>query len=160
MILKYKQFIKEGFNNTDPPYYFLRWTSSPEDDKIRNFSGHLQCWVDSEEECYNAREREGDRHYDSEPKMDPVSGMWNYDPEWGISGYYFNDEKSFNDAMENIKDISWFHKEDNNQDLCLLQAKEIQSNSGYDGEDLFRDIDFISYIDENTTYDQIKNLLK
>ena len=60
MILKYKQFIKEGLNNTNPPYYFLRWTSSPEDDKIRNFSGHLQCWVDSEEECYKAREREED----------------------------------------------------------------------------------------------------
>lgn len=153
---------KEVKTSNKKPYLFLRWSSSPEDDIKRNFSGHMQAWVDTEEEAWkrrNEEEKDG-RNFLYEPKYDSITGMWNYDPEWGISGYNFKDEKSFNKAMTEIEEIAWHHKDNNNQELCLFTASEINYNSGYDGEDLFRDIEFISYIDEDITYDDIKKMLK
>lgn len=143
-------------------YYFLRWTHSPEDDEKRNFSGHMQSWVNTEEEAWESRNDEienENREFSHEPKKDPVSGMWNYDPEWGVSGYLFKDEESFNNAMENIKDISWYHRDDNKQELALFSASEIGGEHGYDGEELFRNINFIDYVDENTTYEQIRYII-
>lgn len=144
------------------PFSFLRWSSSPEDDVKRNFSGHMQAWVDTEEEAWKRREEEerDGKTFLYEPKYDSITGMWNYDPEWGISGYVFKDEESFNNAMESIEEIAWHHKDNNSQDLCLFTASEVSYDSGYDGEDLFRDIEFISYVDEDMTYDDIKKLLE
>lgn len=142
-----------------PPYYFLRWTNSPQDDVKRNFSGHMQCWVNTEEECWSARKREGNRQYEFDPKKDPVSGMWNYDPEWGISGYLFFDEKTFNESINKINDISWYHNDDLNQDLALFKSYELGDINGYDGEELFRNIEFISYIDSDISYNDICEII-
>ncbi len=158
---RYEDFIINEFNNPfnlNGNYYFLRWTSSPENDVLRNFSGHLQCWVDTEEDAWEARNDEienEDREFLHEPREDPVSGLWNYDPEWGISGYCFKDELSFNEAMSNIKEIAWHHKDINRQKLCLFIAKEMGDEEGYDGEDLLRNLTFIDYVNDTDSYKQV-----
>lgn len=83
--------------------------------------------------------------------------MWNSDPEWGVSGYLFSDKDSLKEALSKIKDISWYHQENMNQDLGIFSAKEIGPYEGYDGEELFRDISFIGYIDVD---DSPENILK
>ena len=146
-------------------FYFLRWTSDPQGDIKRNFSGHMQAWFNSKEEAYKDYEEEKlkGRYLPFEPKYDPVEDMWNSDPEWGVSGYLFSDEKTLNEALEKIKDIEWHHKETMNQDLGVFSANEIGPYEGYDGEELFRDISFIGYIDiDDSPQDILKkiNLLK
>lgn len=140
-------------------YYFLRWTSDPKGDVKRNFSGHMQAWYKTREEAYNDYEKEkaNGRHLPYEPKYDPVEDMWNSDPEWGISGYLFYDENSFNDAMEKIKEIAWHHQDNNQQDLALFSANELGDDEGFDGEELFRDISFIKYVDVDDTYKDVFN---
>jgi hypothetical protein len=137
-------------------YYFLRFTNSPSGDIERNFSGHMQAWVKTKEEAYDKqnKEKEEGRYFESEPKYDKQSDLWNYDPEFGISGYLFEDEKSFTDAMNKIQEIAEHHM---NQDqyLCVFSAKEIGDHEGYDGEELFRDISFVKEIDLDTTYHEI-----
>lgn len=158
-----KENIKVKNKNTNNNnYYFLRWTSSQKDDIKRNFSGHMRTWVDTEKEAWEKRNleiKQDGRHFEFEPKYDPTSGMWNYDPEWGISGYYFKDKDSFDEAMEKIKDIEWYHKDINQQDLALFSAKEMGESIGYDGEELFRGLTFIKFIDTNTPYNEIRELL-
>ena len=39
-------------------YYFLRWTSDPNGDIKRNFSGHMQAWYKTREEAYKDYEKE------------------------------------------------------------------------------------------------------
>lgn len=140
--------------------YFLRWTDDPNDDVERNFSGHLQTWVSTEEEAWKSRneEEKDGREFLHKPKQDPVTTEWNYDPEWGISGYYFNNKESFEKAMSEIREISYFHKEGRGQDLYLFSANEIGNESGYDGEDLFRDIKPIMSLDMNDKFEEIFKL--
>jgi len=137
--------------------YFLRWSDDPSNDIERNFSGHLQTWVDTKEEAKERRkeEMEEGRTFNHHPKQDPFTGQWNYDPEWGISGYLFDDKKSFIEAIEEIKDIAYFHEDGRGQSLYLFSANEIGDEYGYDGENLFRDIKLLKCIDKNDNFKDI-----
>lgn len=141
-------------------YYFLRWTDSPSNDVDRNFSGHMGSWVETEEAAFYMRDvKYKNRHFPHKPKYDKNNDLWNYDPEWGVSGYLFKDENSYIDAMKNISEISWYHKEAKGQDLALFGAESISKELGHDGEQLFRGLKFIKYIDEETPYEEIKKII-
>lgn len=142
--------------------YFLRWTHDAEQDVRRNFSGHMQAWFDTKEEAWEDYQEnlEQGRHLESEPKQDPVNGMWNSDPEWGLSGYGFNDTKSFQDALKQIKEIAWHHEDNNGQELVVFYSDNFQIGSGFDGEDLFRNAKIICSIDKNTKYKEFLLALK
>jgi len=153
-----KKLLREGLNQ---PMLFLRWTNSPDDDIRRNFSGHMQAWYDSEEEAmedYNERKANGE-YVESLPKEDSISGMWNADPEWGLSGYGFNDKKSYIKALKNINDIAWHHKDANQQDLVLFQSSNYQLGVGFDGEDTFKDVTNFWYLDTPMNYSSILKLI-
>ncbi len=143
-------------------YYFLRWTNNPNDDIKRNFSGHMQAWFNTKQEAFDDYEKEKAKGRDLpfEPKQDPVSGMWNSDPEWGISGYLFNSENMYNQAMEQIMEIAWHHQENNGQDLALFSAEQIGDSQGYDGEELFRNLTFLGYIEPGAKYQEALNRIK
>jgi hypothetical protein len=147
-----RKIIRE-FVDEPPVMYFLRWTDSPESDIKRNFSGHMQAWFDSEEEAWDDYIERGEQG--NKPKEDEETGMWNSDPEWGLSGYGFKDEESFNRAMKKIKDIAWYHKEDRNQDLVVFESSNYRLGMGFDGEDLFRDVTKFWYIDMDMDYKEI-----
>jgi len=144
------------------PMLFLRWTDSPDDDVKRNFSGHMQAWFDSQEKAMaDYEERKADGVYiESHPKKDPISGMWNSDPEWGLSGYGFNDEESFKKALESINDIAWHHKENNSQNLALFQSSNYHLGNGFDGEDTFRDVTKFWNINDDIDYNSIQQILR
>lgn len=139
---------------------FLRWTTDPLEDIKRNFSGHLQAWFDTEEEALEDIEAQYGENSDIKPKYDPINQMWNSDPEWGLSGYGLKDEQGFNLAMESIREISWFHKEDRQQDLAVFKSKNFQNGTGFDGEDLFKDAIFIGFLEDTSTYDDFLKLIK
>lgn len=140
---------------------FLRWTSDPAGDIKRGWSGHLQAWYGSEEEAikdYQKRTAQGN-YLPNEPKQDPATGEWNSEPESGLSGFGFEDEESFEHAMNEAKEISWFHQESRGQDLCLFVGTRLVEQ-GFDGEDLFVDAKFIAAIDVDNTYEEIQQALK
>ena len=103
---------------------------------------------------------DGYQDEDNPPKEDPVTGMWNSDPEWGLSGYGFKDEKTFIDAMKEIKDIAWHHKDANRQDLYVFKSANYFEGNGFDGEDTFRDVIDFWEIDESIKFKQIIELVK
>lgn len=153
-----KQLLREGLSQ---PMLFLRWTNNPYDDIKRNFSGHMQAWYNTYEEAmddYNEREAKGE-YVESLPKEDPISGMWNADPEWGLSGYGFSNEKSYTEALKNINDIAWHHKEANRQELVLFQSSNYQLGQGFDGEDTFRDVINFWIIKDIVDYNSIIKLI-
>ena len=159
MKLLIKKLLRENLDKKI--MFFLRWTNSPDDDMKRNFSGHMQAWFDSEEEAYfDYEERKNDGyHIESLPKKDPVNGMWNSDPEWGLSGYGFNNEKSYLIAMKEITEIAWHHKEANGQDLVVFASSNYSLGEGFDGEDTFKDVINFWYINDGMNYNQVISII-
>lgn len=141
--------------------YFLRWTDDPNSDIKRNFSGHLQAWHENEEDAmrdYNERISNG-HHVPYPPRKDVTTGMWNSEPEWGLSGYHFKDEKSFHQAMSEINDIAWYHKESRQQDLVVFKSSNYILGDGFDGEDVFRDAEKFWYIESDMDYHQVMKII-
>lgn len=156
----FENFILEHNNRKE--YYFLRWTSDPDQDIRRNFSGNMQAWFDTEEEALtDYKERiDNDVYIPYPPRKDITTNMWNSEPEWGLSGYGFYDEKTFIKAMDNIQDIAWHHKDNNGQDLILFKSDEYKLGDGFDGEDVFINPSKFWYIDDNINYDEILKLIQ
>jgi len=152
-----KEYISKILREELKSRYFLRWTNSPEDDIKRNFSGHMQAWFETKERAYaDYQERINKGEYvEREPKYDPISGMWNADPEWGLSGYGFNDEKSYKLALKEIKDIAWHHSDANGQRLWVFKSINYIEGNGFDGEDTFRDAIICGEIDVNTEFNDL-----
>jgi hypothetical protein len=162
MIDKVNNFKPSLYESIGKPYtYFLRWTSDPESDLKRNFSGHLQAWFHSEKEAmndYNNRILDG-AYIPYEPKKDITTGMWNSEPEWGLSGYEFNDEKTFDKSISQINDIAWYHSESLQQDLVVFRSSNYILGDGFDGEDVFRDADMYWYIEPYMNYNEVMDII-
>lgn len=156
-----RKIIREEIDNLNEVHYFLRWTSDVYDDMRRNFSGHMQAWYDTEEEAMNDyNERIANGYYvPYPPRKDITTGMWSSEPEWGLSGYEFHDEKTFNDAMSEINDIAWHHKELLNQDLCVFKSDNYILGDGFDGEDVFKDVKTAWYIEPNMSYNDVISII-
>jgi hypothetical protein len=159
-VKNFKQFVNENMDK--PQSYFLRWTSDAGSDIKRNFSGHMQAWFDTEKEAmddYNERIAD-DKYIPYPPKKDITTGMWNSEPEWGLSGYEFHDKKSFNDAMKEINDIAWHHYENLQQELIVFRSSNYKLGDGFDGEDVFRDSDMYWYIEPTNNYNEVMTIIK
>ena len=144
-----------------PQSYFLRWTSNASSDIKRNFSGHMQAWFDTEKEAmddYNERIVDG-KYVPYPPKKDITTDMWNSEPEWGLSGYEFHDEKSFNNAMKEINDIAWHHRDGLNQDLYVFKSDNYILGNGFDGEDVFKDAKTVWNIEPHMNYSEVMKIV-
>lgn len=142
--------------------FFLRWSSDPHSDLERGFSGHLQAWYNSEKEAmddYKERIKQG-IYVPYSPREDPSTGEWNAEPEWGLSGYSFEDEESFNDAMIEVMDIGWFHEESRQQKLFVFKSFNYLLGDGFDGEDVFRGPCTFDSIKPGSSYKSILPMLK
>lgn len=155
-----EEYLNENLNKKN--YYFLRWTNDAGSDVKRNFSGHMQAWFNTEKEAMNDyNDRIGDGKYiPYPPRKDITTGMWNSEPEWGLSGYGFHDEKSFNNAMYEINDIAWHHRENLQQDLMVFRSSNYILGDGFDGEDVFRDADKYWYIEPDMSYNDVMKIIK
>lgn len=156
--INFLKFINE---NNNKYLYFLRWSSDADNDIKRNFSGHMQAWFDTEEEAmsdYNQRVSDG-VYVPYPPKKDITNGMWNSEPEWGLSGYGFHDENTFNRSMKEINDIAWYHRENLHQDLIVFRSSEYILGDGFDGEDVFRNADMFWYIEPDMNYKQVMEII-
>lgn len=162
MIDKVNNFKPSIYENIDKPYtYFLRWTSDAHSDLKRNFSGHMQAWFDSENEAmddYNKRISDGE-YIPYPPRKDVVTGMWNSEPEWGLSGYEFHNEKTFNKSISEINDIAWHHNEFLQQDLMVFRSSNYILGDGFDGEDVFKDADMYWYIEPDMDYNDVMEII-
>lgn len=120
----------------------------------------MQAWFNTKEEAIKDYEEEiaNGKYIPYPPRKDITTGMWSSEPEWGLSAYGFDDEKTFNDAMNEIKEIAWHHKDNNHQNLILFRSKEYIIGDGFDGEDVFKNPDKYWYIEPNVTYKEIKNM--
>ncbi len=153
-VKNFKEFVNENLNNSK---YFLRWTSDADDDTRRNFSGNMQAWFETEKDAmddYNERVGDG-KYVPYPPRKDVTNGMWNSEPEWGLSGYGFDDEKSFNKAIEEIEDISWHHKDSLQQELVVFKSSNFILGDGFDGEDVFKDVINYYDVEPNMNYSEV-----
>jgi len=166
MITKQEYFIRKLIRekldkHNSKQMYFLRWTSDAYDDMIRNFSGNMQAWFETKKEAmadYNERISK-DIYIPYPPKKDITNGMWNSEPEWGLSGYGFYDENTFSEAINNIKEISWHHKEGLNQDLYVFKSDNYKLGDGFDGEDVFKDVKTAWNIEPNMDYNDVMKVI-
>ena len=140
--------------------FFLRWTSDPDADVIRNFSGHMQAWYETKDDAfqdYNNRLEDG-RFVPYPPREDKQTGMWNSEPEWGLSGCGFDSQAAFTRAISDIKDIAWHHKDALKQELYVFKSDFFKMGDGFDGEDVFKDATVFKQVDENITFEQVMDM--
>lgn len=140
--------------------FFLRWTSDPDADVKRNFSGHMQAWYETKADAfqdYNSRIEDG-RFVPYPPREDKQTGMWNSEPEWGLSGYGFDSEGTFVKALSDIKDIAWHHKDALRQELFVFKSDLFKRGDGFDGEDVFKDATAYEHVGEEITYEKINEM--
>lgn len=134
----------EYFNNKKS-YLFLRDTGDPFADIKRGFSCNVNSWFDKLEDAIQYQKQHGSLDL---PKQDPISQKWCADPELGLSGFGFYNEKTFNEAIEKIKLYVKFN-------IALFSAISYQLDSGLDGEDIFIPNKFIKYIKLDTKYNEL-----
>ncbi len=140
--------------------FFLRWTSDPDADVIRNFSGHMQAWYETKYDAfqdYNNRLEDG-RFVPYPPREDKQTGMWNSEPEWGLSGCGFDSQATFTRAISDIKDIAWHHKDALKQKLYVFTSEFFKMGDGFDGEDVFKNATAFRQVDENITFEQVMDM--
>ena len=140
------------FENIKPQkLYFLRDTSSPNEDLIRNFSCNVNAWLDNEQEAIDYQRIHGGL---DTPKQDPKTKLWCADPELGLSSFSFYDETSFNEALKNIEPyINYKNK------IAVFVSDEYELGAGLDGEDTFKNGKFLGYIIEPYTWENVSALL-
>ena len=132
--------------------YFFRNTNTPHKDIERNFSGYAGTWVKSEEEAlYMQTLNPGG--YLSKPKQDPHTKLWCWDPELGLSGFSFYDERTFNIAKLQIKKYITLNE------IAVFSSSDYDLDAGADGEDAFRNANFLFYFDIDKSYDEFIKLL-
>lgn len=132
--------------------FFLRDTKNPHNDLVRGFSGYHGTWFDSKEEAIDYQIYNPSI---TPPKQDPITGKWCGSPELGLSSLAFRDENTFNKAIERLIN-NWGATEK----IAVFISDDYDLNAGADGEDVFRNGDFLFYIDINCTYSQFLEKLE
>ena len=140
MIKIFNDYIKKQ------SYLFLRDTQDPISDIKRGFSCNVNSWFDTLEDALFYKNKHGAL---GNPKEDPISKKWCADPELGLSGFGFYDEKSFNEAISKIKNYNQSGK------IALFIASEYYLDSGLDGEDVFVPNKFLKFITLDTKYNEL-----
>ncbi|SOC21568.1 hypothetical protein [Thalassospira xiamenensis] len=131
---------------------FLRATIAPEDDVIRNFSGVYNAWVSRVSEIAEAISEtypDGAAHL-LPPRQDPVTGDWCWEPEAGLSGFGFDDEASFTEAMNKVMPYA-----QHIGSIAVFHSGDYDSGKGVDGEDLFRDAEYLGQVELDISYAEL-----
>jgi hypothetical protein len=136
---------------------FLRATVDPEADIQRGFSGVHNSWINSLDEKEDAiEEAYPDGCSDlPEPRQDSVTGWWCWQPENGLSAFAFHDSSSYQEAMKRVANYGRHLG-----CVALFAASDYDARLGADGEDLFRNGQFLGWLDLGADYGDVENLLK
>lgn len=133
------------------PLLFIRDTKDPEGDVKRNFSCYSGSWVDSEEEALNMQHESSAL---TSPKQDPKTGLWCYDPEFGLSGYCVLDENNYEKAIHSLYSSHGYV----GGKLAVFASSNYYLGGGADGEDVFSDANFLGWVDDSLGFEEFKKL--
>ena len=122
--------------------YFLRNTMDPERDLERGFSSHIDGWRKTPEQNPSAIRK---------PVQDPHTKLWCVDPELGLSSFACWDESSFEKAMMHIEPYAVEDK------IAVFQSINYDLGAGADGEDVFRDGEFLGWIEWGSKWEDLLN---
>lgn len=147
-MIKLKDILSETIK---PQLYFLRDTSNPQEDLIRNFSCNVNAWFDTKEEAIAYQNRHGGL---DTPKQDPKNKLWCADPELGLSSFSFYDEISFNKALKDIESYAEITNK-----IAVFISDEYELGVGLDGEDTFKNGKFLGYLKAPYTWENVSDLL-
>ena len=128
--------------------YFLRNTTTPLKDVRRNFSGHQ--WVKNIEDVEYFQKKMNPLY---PPKFDKENQIWCVDPEYGLSGFAFEDENTFQISKDRIINYGL--------NVAIFESNDFILDGGLDSEDVFRDAMFLGCIDnvELVNYDFVCDLI-
>jgi hypothetical protein len=128
--------------------YFLRNTTTPLEDLQRNFSG--LDWVKTYEETVYLHKKMKSLY---PPRFDEINQMWCVDPEYGLSGFAFDDFNSFQEAKRKVINYGF--------EVAIFQSSDFFIEGGLDGEDVFRDAILIGYTNdiEPLNYNEICDMI-
>lgn len=111
---------------------FLRESTNPQADIIRNFSGYAGRWFSSFEDAQaDAFIHQSAIH---PPRQDPNTGLWSSDPEWGLSGYALLPGLTVATLIERLV----MHHGAHPNQIHAFSSNEYNLGSGADGEDCFK----------------------
>jgi hypothetical protein len=119
--------------------FFLRDTADPEDDLRRGWSGSANHWFRSEADALAFRAAVPGGCGMGVLRC-LVSGMWNADPETGLSSYAFGDAGELLRAWRLIAQCC------SGEAVALFWSDDYDLGAGMDGEDCFRPGAFLGWV--------------
>ena len=146
--LSYDDYIKKLKKDYK---YFLRITDDPNSDIERNFSCNANVWFEEIEDAIEYQESE---NINTEIKKDIVNNLFCANIEDGLSGFVIEDEIDFRTIINKLKSVYGISV----TDIAVFKSKNYKLNSGSDGEDLFKDADFLFYLKTDKYNDYVNNI--
>lgn len=131
--------------------YFLRITDNPTADIERNFSCNTNAWFEEIEDAIEYQESE---NINSEIKKDTVNNLFCANIEDGLSGFVIENEIGFRNIINKLKSVYGISL----TDIAVFKSKNYKLNSGTDGEDLFKDADFLFYLKTDKYNDYVSKI--
>ena len=125
------------------PLFFLRVTMDPDRDLHRDFSCHVDDW---------RKEPEHNLKKSQKALQDPDTKLWCINPELGLSAFACHDEPSFVKAMKRLEIYA-------PERVAVFRSNDYDLNAGHDDEDVFRDGEFIDWIDWDGTWNDLLDLV-
>lgn len=146
--LSYDEYMKRLNKNYK---YFLRITDNPIADIKRNFSCNTNAWF---EDIEDAIEYQKSENINTEIKKDIANNLFCANIENGLSGFFIENEVGFRNIINKLKSVYGISV----TDIAVFKSRNYKLNSGTDGEDLFKDADFLFYLKTDNYSDYLKNL--
>ena len=146
--LSYDEYMKKINKNYK---YFLRITDDTNGDIERNFSCNTNAWFEEIEDAIEYQESE---NINTEIKKDIVNNLFCANVEDGLSGFVIENEVDFRNIINKLKSVYGISV----TDIAVFKSKNYKLNSGTDGEDLFKDADFLFYLKTDRYSDFVNNI--
>lgn len=150
-----KTIIREFFNNKKETEIFFRKSRNPQHDLIRNFSCYHNAYFDEYKDALKYFKKEAT--FSQEVKQDPVTKKWCGHVESGLSGYIVRNKKEFNFAIDELKKF-YPHLQDIKK-ISVFNSNDYYLEDGSDGEDTFRDANYLFDIPLTIKYKDFLSLL-
>jgi len=144
---------EENFTNNKDPEIFFRKSRNPKNDLIRNFSCYHNAYFDEYEDALKYFKTEAT--FSQPITQDPITKKWCGHVESGLSGYIVRNEEEFDFILNELK-IFYPHLQDI-EEISVFKSNDYYLEDGSDGEDTFRNAEYLFNIPLDITYKKYKS---
>jgi hypothetical protein len=154
-----REYLNEKYvyiSNKKKSEIFFRKSRNPQYDLIRNFSCYHDAYFDDYIDALKHFETEST--FSQPIAQDPITKKWCGHVESGLSGYIVGNEEDFNFALDELTGF-YPHLQDI-KEISVFISDDYYLEDGSDGEDTFKNAEYLFNIPLNISYNEYVNKLK